>query len=263
MEVPCESRAETEICAGENESDFSEDSRKCSGKLRERWKKCLRLRHTIYRGEGVVPRIRLDSTVARFTEDACLLRRSEGDVFLPEFIGFRGNGSSESTCFPEGLVLGNSVKPSHPRNVGLPKFMKQVREAAIGKKVYICERRVEWRVLTSFGCFASFWTKHENDGRTRALCLSFRLVSGCGSLESGNRGSLEPGGRGIRESRTGRSQESRTCEIVRLHPRNSGVTDEGFRNLKEAKSKTLPQKSGFDVWTSGRLVNVYNQPRKS
>jgi hypothetical protein len=55
-------------------------------------------------------------------------------TFLLEFVGFRGNGSSESTRFPEGLVLGNSVKPCHPRNVGLSKFMKQVREATIGKR---------------------------------------------------------------------------------------------------------------------------------
>jgi hypothetical protein len=54
--------------------------------------------------------------------------------FLPKFKGFRGNGSSESTRFPEGLVLGNSVKPCHPRNVGLLIFMKQVRETAIGKR---------------------------------------------------------------------------------------------------------------------------------
>jgi hypothetical protein len=30
---------------------------------------------------GVVPRTRLESTVARFSGDACPLRRSEGDVF--------------------------------------------------------------------------------------------------------------------------------------------------------------------------------------
>jgi hypothetical protein len=28
-------------------------------------------------------------------------------------------------------LLGNLVKPCHPRNVGLPKFMRQVREAAL------------------------------------------------------------------------------------------------------------------------------------
>jgi hypothetical protein len=29
-------------------------------------------------------------------------------------------------------------------------------------------------------------------------------------------------------------------------------------NQREAKSKTLSQKSGFDVWTSGRLVNIWD-----
>jgi hypothetical protein len=54
--------------------------------------------------------------------------------FLPEFKSFRGNGSSESTRFPEGLVLGKSVNPLHPRNVGLSKFMEQVRESGDMKK---------------------------------------------------------------------------------------------------------------------------------
>jgi hypothetical protein len=38
--------------------------------------------------------------------------------FLLKFKGFRGIGSSESARFPEGLVLGNSGKTCHPRNVG-------------------------------------------------------------------------------------------------------------------------------------------------
>jgi hypothetical protein len=83
----------------------------------------------------------------------------------------------------------------------------------------------------------------------------FRMGDSCGSLESGNReslesgnrGSLELGSRGNRESRTGEALESRTCEIVHLDPRNSGVMDEVFGNQKEAKSKTLPQKSVLGV----------------
>jgi hypothetical protein len=63
---------------------------------------------SIYRGEGgVVSRNCLNMTVASIPEDACPLRHSEGDIFLPEFKSFRGIGSSESTRFPEGLVLGN------------------------------------------------------------------------------------------------------------------------------------------------------------
>jgi hypothetical protein len=36
---------------------------------------------SIYRGEGAVSRTHLDPTVAKFPEDACPLRRFEGDVF--------------------------------------------------------------------------------------------------------------------------------------------------------------------------------------
>jgi hypothetical protein len=43
------------------------------------------------------------------------------------FTGIRdticANGSSESTRFPEGLVLGNWAKTFHPRNVGSAEFM--------------------------------------------------------------------------------------------------------------------------------------------
>jgi hypothetical protein len=38
-------------------------------------------------------------------------------TFLLKFKDFRGIGSSESTRFPEGLVLGNSGKTCHPQNV--------------------------------------------------------------------------------------------------------------------------------------------------
>jgi hypothetical protein len=73
---------------------------------------------------GAVPRTRLDSTVARFSEDACPLRRSEGDVFLLKFQDFRGIGSSESTRFPEGLVLGNSGKLVTLETSRFMKFVK-------------------------------------------------------------------------------------------------------------------------------------------
>jgi hypothetical protein len=34
------------------------------------------------------------------------------------------------------------------------------------------------------------------------------------------------------------------------------VMNGGFKNQEEAKSKTLPQNSGFNMCTSGRLVNI-------
>jgi hypothetical protein len=73
---------------------------------------------------GAVSRTHLDSAVARFPEDVCPLRRSEGGVFLLKFKDFHGIGSSKSTLFPEGLVLGNAGKTCHPRNVSLTKFTK-------------------------------------------------------------------------------------------------------------------------------------------
>jgi hypothetical protein len=57
-----------------------------------------------------------------FPDDACPLRRSEGDVFYRNS-GFRGIGSSESTRFPEGLVLGNSGKPVTLETSSLTKFL--------------------------------------------------------------------------------------------------------------------------------------------
>jgi hypothetical protein len=72
---------------------------------------------SIYRGEG-----------GQFQEPASIrpLRgfrrtRVHSDVprvmFLLKFKGFRGIGSLESTRFHEELVLGNSGKTCHPRNV--------------------------------------------------------------------------------------------------------------------------------------------------
>jgi hypothetical protein len=84
--------------------------------------KFLRWELFIYRARGVVQENLLDMTFASFPGDACPLRRSEGDLFLPEFKSFRGIGLSESTRFPEGLVLGNSGKTLHPRNVGFAEI---------------------------------------------------------------------------------------------------------------------------------------------
>jgi hypothetical protein len=39
--------------------------------------------------------------------------------------------------------------------------------------------------------------------------------------------------------------------------------EKSFGSQGEAKSKTSSQKSGFEVWTSGKPINVWNQPRKS
>jgi hypothetical protein len=180
MKVPCKSREEPENCASENERDFSEHSRKSSGKLRERWKNFYS-QGTLFIGEGVVSRTYLDSTVARFTEDACPLWRSEGDVFT-RVCRFSWKRIVRVNPFPRGASVRELGKTLPPSKCRIVKIHETSSRSSYRKKVYISEKRVEWRVLTSFGCFASFWTKHENDGRTRALCLSFRLVSGCAIL---------------------------------------------------------------------------------
>jgi hypothetical protein len=56
---------------------------------------------------GVVSRKHLDMTVEIFPGDACPLRCSEGDIFTRVRDFLHGIGSSESTPFPELLVLGN------------------------------------------------------------------------------------------------------------------------------------------------------------
>jgi hypothetical protein len=45
--------------------------------------------------------------------------------FLPEYESFRGIRSSESTRFPEGLVLGNWAKTLHLQNVGFAEFVNK------------------------------------------------------------------------------------------------------------------------------------------
>jgi hypothetical protein len=54
------------------------------------------------------------------------------------------------------FMLGNSVKSLHPRNVGLPKFMKQVCEAAREGRFGFVKKGDREEILMCFGCFTSF-----------------------------------------------------------------------------------------------------------
>jgi hypothetical protein len=97
------------------------------------------------------------------------------------------------------LMLGNSLKPCHPRNVGLPKFMKQVRESSFMKKGCISEEGTRWRVQMSFRCFASSWTGMELTAEQGSCIRTFDLfqdVRSCENLKPGNHGSMESGNRG-------------------------------------------------------------------
>jgi hypothetical protein len=115
--------------------------------------------------------------------------------------------------------------------------------------------------------FCKFLNGHGNNGRTRPLYSKFHSVLRYAILaevwnqeiaEVWNQEIVEVWNQeiaevwnqevtGIRKSRTRESLESWTCEPMRSDLRNSGVTDGGFGNQREAKSKTLPQKSRFDV----------------
>jgi hypothetical protein len=94
-------------------------------KARKRWN-FLQRELSIYRGEGG----------GQFQEPASIrllrgfrMTRVHSDVprvafFWLKFKSFRGIESSESTRFPEELVLGNSGKTATLETSGLPKFIK-------------------------------------------------------------------------------------------------------------------------------------------
>jgi hypothetical protein len=142
--------------------------------------------------------------------------------FLPEFESFRGIGSSESTRFPEGLVLGNSGKTLHPRSVGFAGF-----------------HEISFQIIC------------ENSSWIWLFRVNLLTVAGWSNLRRS--GILNPQSSGIRELAKLCVQ---TPEIRELWVKDSGIWGKPSqrRNFK---------KSGFSVWTSGRLVNVWNQPSKS
>jgi hypothetical protein len=69
-------------------------------------------------GGGVVPENRLASTVVSFSEDACPLRHSEGDVFFTKVQKFSWKQIVGVNPLPRGASvgeLGKSLKPSKRR----------------------------------------------------------------------------------------------------------------------------------------------------
>jgi hypothetical protein len=78
-------------------------------------------------------------------------------TFLLKFKDFRGIGSSESTRFPEGLVLGNSGKTCHPRNVEFDEIHEMSFQGGWtyeDMKTWICEALKSWTCedLESWTC---------------------------------------------------------------------------------------------------------------
>jgi hypothetical protein len=88
-------------------------------------------------------------------DDRCAV--SGGHVSTPTFWGwhfftkilriFHGNGSSESSHFPERLVLGNWAKSFHPRNVGVAEFVNIFVIVPQGGKSVSWQGNVRERVL--------------------------------------------------------------------------------------------------------------------
>jgi hypothetical protein len=72
---------------------------------------------SLFIGEGVVPRTYLDSTVARYPEDACPLERSEGDVFYQSSKVFMETDRWSRPASPRASVgeLGKTLSPSKCR----------------------------------------------------------------------------------------------------------------------------------------------------
>jgi hypothetical protein len=74
----------------------------------------------------------------------------------------------------------------------------------------------------------------------------------------------------LRKTETYESLESGTYEVLESEIREDRelqwaviFVNKRFEDQGEDKSKTSSQKSGFRVWTSGKHVNVWNQPCKS
>jgi hypothetical protein len=107
----------------------------------------------------VVSRSRFDSTVASFRRT-----RVRSDVlrvtFSPEFKSFCGNGSSESTHFPEGLCWGIREKTIHPRNVGFIEVHKISFRVMCENSIHIWLLRVNLPSISGRLKSAKLWN-HE------------------------------------------------------------------------------------------------------
>jgi hypothetical protein len=89
--------------------------------------KCFYSENSLFIGaRGAVSRTRLDSTVARYLEDACPLRRSEGDVFFTEIQRFSWNRIVGVNPLPRWARVGERRKTCHLETLSSTKFMKWV-----------------------------------------------------------------------------------------------------------------------------------------
>jgi hypothetical protein len=164
--------------------------------------------------------------------------------FLPKFESFHGNRSSESTRFPEGLVLGNSIKHLHPRNVELSKFMKQVCESIMEERSNFVERGDHEEILMYFECFTSFWTSVKIMAKLVFCVRTFNLFQDVWLSRNSGIGRLQKS----------ESRNSRSSGIMNL--RSSGIM-----NLQNYAVRNL-RNSSQDVWRSSwmRYSGVNRKP---
>jgi hypothetical protein len=138
-------------------------------------------------------------------------------------------------------LLGNSGKTLHPPNVEF----HEIREISLQ--------------ITITMIILVLWKRNAHEGSMMGYWVSFKFSSNmqrCANLLStlGWLKSAKLRNHGPAEHWNHEPAKLRNHEPAKLQNRESAK----FGNQQEFKSKTLPQKSGFDVWTSGRLVNVWN-----
>jgi hypothetical protein len=94
------------------------------------WPSIYRNKEGVREGvSGVVKR----QTVVELDCDACLPQCPRVTFFI-SILSFCGTGSSKSTRFPEGLLLGNRLKPSHPRSFGGFTKLRKIAKSIVRMK---------------------------------------------------------------------------------------------------------------------------------
>jgi hypothetical protein len=180
-------------------------------------------------------------------------------------------------------LLGNSGKTCPPQNVEFDEIHEMsfqgswfwedleswTREAL---KSRTCETLESWtcEALKSRTCETlESWTCESLKSRTCKTLESWTCEAlkswTCETLESRTWEVLKSKVREDTESWTCETPESRIYEVrestevqIRESWRVKISMSERLVNQQEANSKMLPRKFGFDVWTSGRLINVWD-----
>jgi hypothetical protein len=198
--------------------------------------KLLQWELSIYRGKGGSFKKTSRFDLCEVSEGRVSTPTFRGWHFLLEFESFCGNGSSESTCFPEGLVLGNSAKHLHPRRVGfvevheisfrvMCKDNSQVwfssRESTVYfRKIEICRNLKSWTYEDP-----KSWTCEDLESRTWE--------------ERGSRTCEDQKSRACEDqkSRACEDQESRTCETPDSQISESMYTDPWNLGVRDKSSE--------------------------